>query len=53
MYCKDAPEINEGVATLWQQFNKGGKGSFEIFNWSTVTEATLQVLTIFKDGVPR
>lgn len=50
VYCKDAPEINEGVAALWQQFNKGGKGSFEIFNWSTVTEATLQVLTIFKDN---
>ncbi|NII23862.1 bifunctional UDP-N-acetylmuramoyl-tripeptide:D-alanyl-D-alanine ligase/alanine racemase [Pseudoflavitalea sp. X16] len=50
IYCKDAPEINEGVATLWQQFNKGGKGSFEIFNWSTVTEATVQVLTVFKDN---
>ncbi len=50
VYCKDAPEINEGVATLWQQFNKGGKGSFDIFNWSTVTEASLQVLTIYKEG---
>jgi len=49
VYCKDAPGINEGVASLWQQFNKGGQGSFEIFNWSTVTEATLQVLTIFKE----
>lgn len=50
VYCKDAPEINEGVAALWQQFNKGGTGSFEIFSWSTVMEATLQVLTIFKEG---
>lgn len=50
VYCKDAPEINEGVASLWQQLNKGGQGGFEIFNWSTVTEATLQVLTIFKEG---
>ncbi|MDF2187284.1 bifunctional UDP-N-acetylmuramoyl-tripeptide:D-alanyl-D-alanine ligase/alanine racemase [Paraflavitalea sp. CAU 1676] len=49
VYCKDAPEINEGVAALWQQFNKGGQGSFEIFNWSTVTEATLQVLTVYKE----
>lgn len=50
IYCKDAPEINEGVAALWQQINKGGQGSFEIFNWSTVTEATLQVLTVSKDN---
>jgi alanine racemase len=49
VYCKDAPEINAGVATLWQQINKGGNGSFTIFNWSTVTEATLQVLTIYKE----
>lgn len=50
VYCKDAPEINEGVAALFQQLNKGGTGGFEIFNWSTVMEATLQVLTIFKEA---
>ena len=50
VYCKDAPEINEGVAALWQQLNRGGTGVFEIFSWSTVMEATLQVLTIFKEN---
>lgn len=50
IYCKDAPDINEAVATLWQQINRGGQGSFEIFNWSTVTEATVQILTIYKEG---
>jgi alanine racemase len=48
IYCKDAPEINENVASLWQQMNKGGQ-AFTIFNWSTVTEATLQILTIYKE----
>ncbi|WP_276480357.1 bifunctional UDP-N-acetylmuramoyl-tripeptide:D-alanyl-D-alanine ligase/alanine racemase [Paraflavitalea pollutisoli] len=50
VYCKDAPEINEGVAALYQQINKGGQGAFDIFNWSTVTEATLQILTIYKEA---
>jgi alanine racemase len=48
VYCKDVPEINENVASLWQQMNKGGK-AFTVFNWSTVTEATLQILTIYKE----
>lgn len=51
IYCKDAPEINESVATLWQQLHRGDKDPFTIFNWSTISEANLQVLTIYKaDG---
>lgn len=50
IYCKDAPEINEGVAQLWQQLHRGqDENVFEIFNWSMLTEATLQVLTVFKE----
>jgi Alr-MurF fusion protein len=50
VYCKDAPEINEGVAQLWQQLHRGQEESaFEIFSWSMLTEATLQVLTIYKE----
>lgn len=49
VYCKDAPEINEGVAQLWQQLHRGKEDAFQIVNWSMLTEATLQVLTVFKD----
>ncbi len=49
IYCKDAPEINEGVAQLWQQLHRVQENAFEIFSWSMLTEATLQVLTIYKD----
>jgi Alr-MurF fusion protein len=50
VYCKDAPEINEGVAQLWQQLHRGQEESaFEIFSWSMLTEATLQVQTIYKE----
>jgi Alr-MurF fusion protein len=49
VYCKDAPEINEGVAQLWQQLHRGQESAFGIFSWSMLTEATLQVLTIYKE----
>jgi Alr-MurF fusion protein len=49
IYCKDAPEVNEGVAVVWQQVHKGGEGDMELFTWSMLSEATLQVLTILKD----
>jgi len=50
IYCKDDPEVHEGVATLWQQLNKSKPGAFEIINWSTVSEARLQILTIYKEN---
>lgn len=49
IYCKDAPEINEGVAQLWQQLHRGQESGFEIVTWSMLSEATLQVLTIYKE----
>jgi alanine racemase len=49
IYCKDAPEINESVALLWQQLHRGDNDPFTIFNWSMMSEANLQVLTIYKE----
>jgi Alr-MurF fusion protein len=49
IYCKDAPEINEGVAQMFQQLHRGQDSGFEIFSWSMLTEASLQVLTIYKE----
>lgn len=43
IYCKDYPEINEAVAGLYKQVH------FEIFSWSSVTNAELQVLNIVKE----
>jgi len=48
IYCKDEPEINSGVAGLWQQLPNAKR--FEIFSWSTVTDATLQINNIVKEG---
>lgn len=47
IYCKDDPEINSGVAALWQQLPNNKR--FEIFNWSLVTDATLHVQAIQKE----
>ncbi|MBO9573835.1 MAG: UDP-N-acetylmuramoyl-tripeptide--D-alanyl-D-alanine ligase, partial [Chitinophagaceae bacterium] len=47
IYCKDYPELNECVASLYQQL-KNNK-PFIIFNWSSVTEADLQILTLSKE----
>lgn len=46
IYCKDAPDINEGVALLRQQMQHRHP---ELFNWSMLTDATLQILTIYKE----
>jgi alanine racemase len=48
IYCQDDPEINSGVAGLWQQLPNNKR--FEIFNWSMVTEATLQIRLVVKEG---
>ena len=47
IYCKDDPEINSGVAGLWQHLPNNKR--FEIFNWSLVTDATLHVQQIKKE----
>ena len=49
IYCKDYPEIHESIAGLWQQLNKGRSKPFVLVNWSTVSEASLQILTIYKE----
>ncbi|MFT3826915.1 MAG: bifunctional UDP-N-acetylmuramoyl-tripeptide:D-alanyl-D-alanine ligase/alanine racemase [Chitinophagaceae bacterium] len=46
IYCKDAPDVNEGVAQLRQTVNRE---NLELFNWSMLTDATLQILTIYKE----
>lgn len=49
VYCKDYPEIHEAVATLWQQRNKEKANPLTLINWSMVSEASLQVLTVYKE----
>lgn len=49
VYCKDYPEIHEAVAGLWQQRNKEKSKPFQLVNWSMVSEASLQILTIYKE----
>jgi Alr-MurF fusion protein len=47
IYCQDDPEINRGVAALWQQLPNNKR--FEIFSWSMVSEAVLQIRQIYKE----
>ncbi len=49
IYCKDYPELNESVASLYKQLKSAKDKPFEIFSWSSVTKADLQVLTILKE----
>lgn len=48
IYCQDDHEINSGVAALWQQIPNDKR--FEIFSWSMMSEATLQIRMVYKDG---
>jgi Alr-MurF fusion protein len=48
IYCQDDHEINSGVAALWQQLPNNKR--FEIFSWSTMSEATLQIRMVNKEG---
>lgn len=50
IYCKDNPDLQEAVATLWQQLHKRDDKTFSIFSWSTIGEASLQVVSILKEG---
>ncbi|WP_430901185.1 MULTISPECIES: bifunctional UDP-N-acetylmuramoyl-tripeptide:D-alanyl-D-alanine ligase/alanine racemase [unclassified Paraflavitalea] len=50
IYCKDDPQVHTAVAGLWQQLHRDDSNDFTLFNWSTVSDATLQILTIFKDN---
>lgn len=48
IYCQDDHEINSGVAALWQQMPADKR--FEIYSWSMVSEATLQIRMVYKEG---
>ncbi|WP_205509385.1 bifunctional UDP-N-acetylmuramoyl-tripeptide:D-alanyl-D-alanine ligase/alanine racemase [Longitalea arenae] len=48
VYCQDDHEINSGVAALWQQLPNNKR--FEIFSWSMVSEATLQIRQVVKEN---
>jgi Alr-MurF fusion protein len=48
IYCQDDHEINSGVAALWQQLPNNKR--FEIFSWSMMSEATLQIRMVYKEG---
>ncbi len=50
VYCKDYPEIHESIALLWQQRNDGRSKPFTLINWSSVSDASLQILTIYKEN---
>jgi alanine racemase len=49
IYCQDDSTLHEAVAALWQQLHKRGDKTFSIFNWSRVSEAALQVQTIYQE----
>lgn len=49
VYCKDYPEIHEAVASLWQQVTREKTRQLALVNWSMVSDASLQVLTIYKE----
>jgi alanine racemase len=46
IYCKDYPEINEGIAAYLQPLRNNAQLNY--FNWSTKTEASLQITSILK-----
>jgi alanine racemase len=48
IYRKDDPDVNEAIAGFWQQLHRSGK-SPELVSWGSMPDATLQVLTLFKD----
>ena len=48
IYCKDYPEINEGIAAYLQPLRSNTQ--LQYFNWSTKTEASLQVTSILKSN---
>lgn len=49
IYCKDDAQVHEAVAGFWQQLSRGDR-SIRLFNWGSVSDATLQILTLFKDN---
>jgi alanine racemase len=50
IYCKDYPELNEAVASMYQQLKTGSDKPFGIISWSKKTSAELEILKIEKTG---
>lgn len=48
IYCKDYPELNEAVASMYKQLRTGSEEPFTILSWSRKTKAELQILSIVK-----
>lgn len=50
IYCRDFPELNEAVASMYQQLRTGAEKPFEIISWSTVTDAELHITNIAREA---
>jgi alanine racemase len=50
IYCRDFPELNEAVASMYKQLKTGSEKPFEIISWSTVSDAELHIGKIIKDA---
>jgi Alr-MurF fusion protein len=49
IYCRDFSELNEAVASMYQQLKTGSEKPFEIISWSTITDAELHITNITRD----
>ena len=50
IYCRDFSELNEAVASMYQQLKTGPEKPFEILSWSTITDAELHITNITRDN---
>lgn len=48
IYCKDYPELNEAVASMYKQLKTGSDKPFEILSWSRKTNAELEITRVIK-----
>lgn len=48
IYCRDFSELNEAVASMYQQLKTGSEKPFNIISWSVVTGAELEIREIKK-----
>ena len=49
IYCRDFPELNEAVASMYKQLKTGSEKPFEIISWSTASDAELYIGKTIKD----
>ena len=49
IYCKDYPELNEGVASLWRHRKTGDEKPFRMISWSSHTKAELFIHSRTRD----